>query len=363
MYNDLTNQHHGAALYELTQNAGPTAFGTTLKGSSNTATGATDPAGDAQVPHFSLNGPGSNQAALDILSVKLSQPDISHLTATVQVASLASLLPPAGTDGILWLTRWQFLSTGDGGEESYRIFYAGASVTAAGITSFFAGTGLSASPSGVMGDGCITNTPQNCKVILYPAEKPETGSINTVNGNITVTVPLVDIGNPITGDTLFSVTALSKAFVKGDSLLIDADAARRFDYVMDTATLHTNFQLRTSCQVTGGGYIFVDPPLQDHGIFSIELTVDAFGRVRGKTAYVDQSINMAFRTVLIDSVNFNGDTVTFKGTGRANGIETSYVISVQDNDSPVPGPDHFSITLGTGYSKSEPLAGGDIEIH
>ena len=362
MYNDLTNQHHGAALYELTQNAGPTAFGTTLRGSSNTATGATDPAGDAQVPHFSLTGPGSNQAALDLLSVKLSQPDISHLTITMQVSSLASLLPPTGTDGILWLTRWQFLSTGDGGEESYRIFYAGANVTAAGITSFFARTGLSANPSGVMGNGCMTNTPQNCKLILYPAEKTETGSINTAKGTITVIVPLVDIGNPITGDTLFSVTALSKAFVRGDPLLVDADAARSFDYVMRTTTVPTNCPLGTTCKVTGGGYIFVDPQ-QDHGIFSIELTVGASGRVSGKTAYVDQAINMDFRTVLISSVNFSGNTATFKGTGTANGLETSYVISVQDNDSPVPGPDHFSITLGTGYSKSGPLAGGDIEIH
>jgi len=144
--------------------------------------------------------------------------------------------------------------------------------------------------------------------------------------------------------------------------LIDADAARSFDYIMRTTTVPTNCPLGTTCKVTGGGYIFVDP-LQDHGIFSIELTVDPSGRVRGKTAYVDQSINMSFRTVLISSVNFNGNTVTFKGTGTANGLETSYVISVQDNDSPVPGPDHFSITLGTGYSKSEPLAGGDIEIH
>jgi len=284
------------------------------------------------------------------------------LTVTMQVASLASLLPPTGTDGLVWLTRWQFLSTGDGGEESYRIFYAGANVTTGTMTSFFAGTGLSASPSGVMGDGCITNTPQNCKVILYPAEKVETGSINTVNGNITVTFPLADIGDPITGDTLFSVTALSKAFVKGDSLLIDADAARSFDYVMGAATLPTNCPLGTTCKVTGGGYIYVDPQ-QDHGIFSIELTVDPSGRVRGKTAFVDQSINMSFRTALITSVNFSGNTVTFKGTGTANGLETSYVISVQDNDTPTIGPDNFSITLGTGYSKSGPLAGGDIEIH
>jgi len=67
--------------------------------------------------------------------------------------------------------------------------------------------------------------------------------------------------------------------------------------------------------------------------------------------------------VLIDSVNFNGNTATFKGAGTENGLETSYVISVQDNDSPVPRQDNFSITLGTGYSKSGPLAGGDIEIH
>jgi len=277
-------------------------------------------------------------------------------------ASLASLVPPTGTDGTLWLTRWHFLSTGDGGEESYRIFYAGANATTGAITSFFAGTGLSASPSGVMGDGCITNTPQNCKVILYPAEKSETGSINTVNGTITVTVPTADIGSPITGDTLFSVTALSKAFVKGDPLLIDADVARSFDYVMRTTTVPTNCPLGTTCKVTGGGYIFVDP-LQDHGSFSTELTVDTSGRVRGKTAYFDHAINMTFRTVLIDSVNFNGNTATFKGTGTENGLETSYVISVQDNDSPVPRPDNFSITLGTGYSKSGPLAGGDIEIH
>ena len=45
---DLTNQHHGAALFELTQVAGPTAIGTTLTQTTlNTATGVTDPAGDA----------------------------------------------------------------------------------------------------------------------------------------------------------------------------------------------------------------------------------------------------------------------------------------------------------------------------
>src|SRR2546425_7729343 len=65
--NDLTNQHHGAALFELTQVAGPSAIGTTLtQSTSNTATGVTDPAGDAQVPHYSPAGVGPNQPALDL---------------------------------------------------------------------------------------------------------------------------------------------------------------------------------------------------------------------------------------------------------------------------------------------------------
>jgi hypothetical protein len=360
---DLTNQHHGAALFELTQTTGPSAFGMILGGtSSNTATGATDPAGDAQVPHYLPGGPGPNQPVLDLLGVQLSQPDPAHLTLTLKLASLASLVPPPGADGIVWLTRWQFLSTGDGGEESYRIFYMGANVTGGLVQSFFAGTGLSGSASGIPGDGCITTSPQNCKLVLYPAEKVETGSINTSTGNITITAPLGDIGSPITGDTLFSVTALSFGFVRGDPLLIDADAARSFDYVLGSTILPTNCPLGTTCKVTGGGYIFVDPQ-QDHGSFSIELTVDSSGRVHGKTDYLDHAINMTFRTALITSVNFSGNTATFKGTGTANGLETSFAISVQDNDASGFGTDTFSIKLETGYSKSGPLAGGDIQVH
>src|SRR2546428_67583 len=192
--NDLTNQHHGAALFELTQLAGPTAIGTTLvQTTPNVQIGVTDPAGDAQVPHyFPVTGAGPNQPALDLLSVQLSQPDISHLTVTLEVASLASLLPPAGSDGVVWITRWQFLTTGDGGEESYRIFYMGANSTAGMTPTFFAGTGTSAAPStGVPpGAGCVTTTPQNCKMILYPNERVETGTINISSGIITITSPL-----------------------------------------------------------------------------------------------------------------------------------------------------------------------------
>jgi hypothetical protein len=69
-----------------------------------------------------------------------------------------------------------------------------------------------------------------------------------------------------------------------------------------------------------------------------------------------------FRTVLITSANFKGNTVTIQGTGTANGTTTNFQITVQDKDTGS-GQDTFSIQLGTGYSKSGPLQGGTIEIH
>ncbi len=362
---DLTNQHHGAALFELTQVAGPSAYGSTLTPQfPNIAQGVADPAGDAQVPHYSPLGAGANQPALDLLSVQLSQPDTSHLTVTLRVSSLASLLLPAGATGLLWLTRWQFNTTGDGGEESHRIFYLGANSTGGQPPVFFAGTGISAAPStGIPpGDGCVTTTPQNCKVIVYPSERVETGTFNAATNTITITAPLADIGSPIIGDTLFSVTGLTFGFTNGDPIMMDADASRAFDYIVGKTITPTNCPLGTSCKVTGGGYIFVDPQ-QDHGSFSIEVTVDSSGRIRGKAAYQDHAIGLDFRTTLITSATFNGNTVTITGTGTANGAATTFSITVQDNAEPGVGQDTFSIQLGTGYSNSGVLQGGNIQIH
>ena len=101
---------------------------------------------------------------------------------------------------------------------------------------------------------------------------------------------------------------------------------------------------------------------QNHGSSSIEITVDPSGNIRGKVAYQDHATGLDFRTALISSAFFNGNTVTVRGTGTANGATTSFLITVQDNDSGS-GQDTFSIQLGTGYSKSGPLQGGAIEIH
>ena len=363
--NDVTNQHHGAALFELRQVAGTSAYGTNLTPPfPNTGTGVTDPSGDAQVPHYFPGGAGANQVALDLASLQISQPDSSHLKATIKVQNLASLVPPAGSTGLLWLVRWQLLSTGDAGEESYRIFYLGANSTADQSPFFFAGTGTSSAPgTGVPpGNGCVTTTPQNCKIIKYPSEISETGTIDVSTNTITITAPLSDIGSPITGDTLYSVTALTFAYTNANPILADADATRAFDYVLGNTALPSNCPLGTTCKVTGGGFIFVDAQ-QDKGSFSLEVKVDTTGHIIGKAAYRDAAAGVAFRTSLITSATLNGKTVTFKGTGTNNNVATSFTIIVQDKAEPGAGKDTFAITLGTGYSKAGTLAGGNIQVH
>jgi len=363
--NDLTNQHHGAALFELRQVAGPSAYGTTLTPPfPNIDTGVSDPSGDAQVPHYSPAGVGANQPALDLTSLQISQPDGSHLRATLKLQSLTGLNPPLGSTGLLWVVRWQFLSTGDAGEESYRIFYLGANSTAGQTPVFFAGTGTSAAPgTGIPpGNGCVTTTPQNCKIMKYPSEILETGTINSSTGTITITVPLSDLGSPFTGDTLFSVTALTFAYTHANPILADGDATRAFDYVLGKTALPSNCPLGTTCKVTGGGYIFVDAQ-QDKGSFSLEVKVDTTGRINGKAAYRDPAGGVDFGTSLITSATFNGKTVSFKGTGTSNNIATSFTITVQDKAEPGVGKDTFAITLGTGYSKADTLQGGNIQVH
>jgi len=164
------------------------------------------------------------------------------------------------------------------------------------------------------------------------------------------------------GDKLYSVTALTYASTAGNPILADADATRAFDYVLGKTVTPSNCPLGTTCKLTGGGYIFTDPPQQDHGSFSIEVAVDTSGRIHGKAAYIDQAAGLDFRTTLITSANFSGNTVTIKGTGTANGTPTNFQVTVQDND-PGSAQDTFSIQLGTGYSKSGVLQGGTIEIH
>jgi hypothetical protein len=354
--NDLTNQHHGAALFELTQVAGPSAIGTTLEQETpNFATGVTDPAGDAQVPHYSPAGAGLNQPALDFRSIQISRPDLSHLTITLRVASLTSLMPPGGATGIAWLTRWQFRSTGEGGEESYRIFYVGANSTAGQTPAFFAGTGSSAAPStGVPpGNGCVTTTPQNCKIFVYPNEKLETGTINTSTGIITITAPLSDIGSPATGDILYSVTALTFGYTTGNRILQDADATRSFDFILGLTGVPPG------CGESDGNGDFQG---QQQGNFQF----DNDGCLDGDQDNV-QSTNRGdgrdFQSTRIDGVRIDNTThsITITGAGVSRGLSVTFVFVAIETGPTTPG--WVSFTFSDGYTNAGTLTSGNILLH
>src|SRR2546428_11585586 len=147
--------------------------------------------------------------------------------------------------------------------------------------------------------------------MFYPAENQEPGTLNAATNTIKKTAPLNHIGSPLIGDKLYSVTALTYASTAGNPILADADATRAFDYVLGKTVTPSNCPLGTTCKLTGGGYIFTDPQ-QDHGSFSIEVTVAQSGRITGKAAYQDQGTGVDFRTVLITSANFKGNTVTIQ---------------------------------------------------
>src|SRR5439155_10831278 len=122
VYDDTTNQHHGAAVFAAKQIAGPGALGKQVRGTAPTNPMA-DRTGDAQYPHFFPGGPGPDHPAMDFTRLTLSQPSPSLLRATMTVSNAASLAPPTRATSIIWLTRWQSAAFGDDSEPSFRIFY------------------------------------------------------------------------------------------------------------------------------------------------------------------------------------------------------------------------------------------------
>ena len=247
VYNDVSSQHHGAHLFEARQLSGPTALGTTLGKAAPTPPVA-DPTGDARVPHYAPGGSGANLRQYDFTNLNVSRPDPATLQVQMTLNNLSSLAPPPGETSGVWLTRFQAASIGEGGEEAYRIFYVGAESTGGTAPTFFAGSGDSAAPvTGAPGDGCFTRNPQECKVVLYPAEETATGSL--AGRTITITVPIeggFGAGRPIKGEILYNVTALTfgrsptaPGAPVGDFLYTEADATRSFnlDLVPDVADL------------------------------------------------------------------------------------------------------------------------------
>jgi hypothetical protein len=219
VYDDTTNQHNGAAEYEVRQLSGKSILGSNVKGLAVPKDPQTDPTGDAQWPHYSPTGAGPNQPQFDFTGLQVGQPNAGTLRVRMSLSSLANLTPTAGKTSSFWITRFQALSTGDSGEESYRIFYVGAQSTGGLTPTFFAGSTT-----------CTNTTPQNCKVLNYPAQQQVTGH---VCGNTFVAdVPLSGFGSPVNGPLLYNVTAFSGGRNADTDLYSDVDATRTFDYVL-----------------------------------------------------------------------------------------------------------------------------------
>ncbi|TLZ61722.1 MAG: hypothetical protein E6K13_06610 [Methanobacteriota archaeon] len=350
VYDDTTNQHHGAAVFGAKQIAGPGAYGKRIRGTAP-ANPMVDRTGDAQYPHFFPTGPGPNHPAMDFTRVALSQTNPSLLRVTMTVANAASLAPPAGATSIIWLTRWQSAAVGDKGEASFRIFYAGAKSVAGGAPTFFSGTGTSANGAAA-GNGCVTTTPENCKIILYPAETTPSGSFNQATGTIVIDVPLADVGLPTAGTVLFSVSALSFGEIAGDPLLQDVDATRAFDFVVGGGTAPV------PRKVTGGGAIATDSS-GGEGRFNLNVHTD----LKGKIDYIDTGSGLTFASAFISSVSLEGTKARIKGTGFVDGTFTNFVVVVEDLSESGAGSDTFSISLDTGYARSGVLLRGNIQIH
>jgi hypothetical protein len=236
VFNDTTNQHNGAQLFETRQLSGPTLLGVVLDPLPPPSSPMSDPIGDAQWPHYAPGvGPGANVPQLDFTQVAVSQPTATTLRVSMTLKDLSSLFPPTGKTNAFWITRFQALSTGDAGQEAYRIFYVGAESVGGQTPTFFAGSGTAANTSGVPGNGCVTTTPQLCKVVEYPPEV--TLTTGSINGNrICIDVPNFNTsgfgaGRAINGTVLYNVTAFSGGRNNSmTDIYADVDATRSFDF-------------------------------------------------------------------------------------------------------------------------------------
>lgn len=364
VFNDTTSQHHGAHLFEVRQLAGPTALGTTLS-KPRQANPMADKTGDAQWPHYGPAGPGRNQAQLDLTQLRIAQPNATTLRIEMTVRDLSSLMPPAGKTRAVWLTRFQALSRGDEGERAYRIFYVGMESTAGGAPSFFAGSGQSASDN-VPGNGCITNTPENCKVVEYPVEVSASGK---VSGNkISITVHIqggFGANRPIFGDLLYNVTAFTLGRNNDSTdLYADVDATRAFNFQLNgTSVVPPPPEGCSGLTVSGSGALPTANGYSTEATFALNVCASLFGKV----AYQDPGSNISFRSTRIDAILFDDDahTAIINGEGILNDSARVTFRAAAVDQSADGSNDRFSISLSNGstYGRGARLARGNIVIN
>jgi hypothetical protein len=196
----------------------------------------------------------------------------------------------------------------------------------------------------------VTNTPQNCKLVEYPAERTETGSLSRATGNFVIDVPRSHVGLPKSGDTLYSVTAISFAEVSGGPLLQDIDGTPAFDFVL------------TRGSGGGGHHGTGHGSVKDSSGVDAEFSVVGNDDQIGKASFVDPAMGIVFESAYLRSAVFDGSSATIEGTGFVAGVFGEFRIVMVDVANPGAGKDTFRIELSTGVTVSGTITDGEIEV-
>ncbi len=191
-----------------------------------TTLGIADASGDALYPVDPTQGAQSNQPQLDLTGSRVAW-DGSNLVVHVSAADLSSTSSPSLTQGNVWyLTTWQF---------NHTIYFARAQSNMGGALTFAAGRAASFDRPGLNGQTVAT-------LVDYSGGTTEQG---TKTGNeITITVPVADVGNPPDGAVLESTTTYA-ALDNGAKLFVGpgtgnmptiVDATPAYDALLSTTS-------------------------------------------------------------------------------------------------------------------------------
>ncbi len=363
VYNDTTSQHHGAHVFEVRQVAGPTAFGTTIS-KAVPKDPVTDPGGDAQSPHYSPAGTGPNQPHLDFTKLDLSRPNAATLRVEMTLAAPPLGAVPLGETSNVWMTRFQALSVGDEGEESYRIFYVGAE-SAGGLAppTYFAGSGRSAN-NAVPGNGCTTTTLRELQDPPVPERgrgerqrhwqrdhdrRAGSGRLRAEPSHPRDHAAQRDGAQRRTRQPGHRDRRHLRRRRRDEVLRLPAHRRRR----PATASTSAPPGGEGGCKATGAGSISTG------GRFSLNAHQNLHGKVR-----YDDGAAADFRSTRLTEVTCNvaSHSATIEGEGVNNGHTVTFTVEVIDNGESGR-TDVFGISLSDGYSRSGTLADGNLQVH
>jgi hypothetical protein len=115
-----------------------------------------------------------------------------------------------------------------------------------------------------------------------------------------------------------------------------------------------------NAKVTAGGWIPADSSKAN---FGLTAKTNASGTPSGHLTYQDHAQNRTVQSTAISSVVVDGTCATVLGTAKVNGAGAfGFEVRVCDNGEPGDA-DTFSIFMSDGYTNSDTLGGGNVQLH